>query len=245
MKRLLIFLLILAFGFGCTPAKRARVAKRASMDPRARDVIAAMDERRVAIKTLKALGRATLTAFDDHEADIVLVLQLPNRMRMEAMDDVADVVASVASNGSRISASLPAEGKRISGRANRANLKRIMGVEWDMRDMVSTLAGIAPLPKDVYLERASKGAGRFVDPINKIELWMDMQRRVPIRFVQYDRVGGIEYEVRFKRYRNVQEVLIPYHIIAINPPGGERVEIRYREVELNKDVQSRIFNAAT
>lgn len=245
MKRLLIFLLIIAFGFGCAPTKRGRVAKRAAMDPRARDAIAALDERRAAIKTLRALGRATLTAFDEHEADIVLVLQLPNRMRMEAMDDVADVIARVASNGSRISASLPAEGKRISGRASRATLKRLVGVEWDMRDMVETLAGIAPLPEDTYLERASKGTGRFVDSANKIELWMDMQRRVPVRFVQYDDAGGVEYEVRFSRYRNVQEVLIPHHITAINPPGGERVEIRYREVQLNKDVQSRIFNAAT
>jgi outer membrane lipoprotein-sorting protein len=245
MKRALVFLLIIAFGFGCAPTKHARVAKRAAMDPRARDAIAALDERRAAIKTFRALGRATLTAFDEHEADIVLVLQLPNHMRMEAMDDVADVIARVASNGSRISASLPTEGKKISGRASPATLKRLMGVEWDMRDMVETLAGIAPLPEDAYLERASKGAGRFVDSQHKIELWMDMQRRVPLRFVQYDGTGGVEYEVRFSQYRNVQEVLIPHHIIAINPPGAERVEIRYREVQLNKDVQSRIFNAAT
>ena len=170
MKRFLVFLLIIAFGFGCAPTKHARVAKRAPMDPRARDVIAALDERRDSIRTFRAMGKATLTAFDEHEADIVLVLQLPNRMRMEAMDDVADVIARVASNGSRISASLPAEGKRMSGRASRATLKRLIGVEWDMRDMVAALAGIAPLPKNVYLERMSKGAGRFADPVNKLSL---------------------------------------------------------------------------
>lgn len=245
MKRLLVFILLVALGFGCAPTKRARVAKRAPMDPRALDVIASLDQRRASIKTLKALGKATLTAFNEHEADIVLVLQMPNRMRMEAMDDVADVIARVASNGSRISASIPSEGKKMSGRASPSTLKRLMGVEWTMSDMVSTLTGIAPLPKNAYLERMSKGVGGFADPVNKYELWMDMQRRVPIRFVQYNDVGGVEYEVRFKRYRNVQEVLIPHHIIAINPPGKERLEIRYNKVELNKDVKPRIFNAAT
>lgn len=245
MKRLLVFVLLIAFGFGCAPTKRAGVAKRAPMDPRALDVIAAFDERRDSIKTFRAMGKATLTAFDEHEADIVLVLQMPDRLRMEAMDDVADVVARVASNGSRISASLPTEGKKFSGRASRATLKRLMGVEWNMSDMVSTLVGIAPLPKNAYLQRMSKGVGRFEDTANKFELWMDMQRRVPLRFVQYNDMGGVEYEVRFDRYRNVQEVLIPHHIIAINPPGNERVEIRYNKVELNKDVQPRIFNAAT
>jgi hypothetical protein len=120
-----------------------------------------------------------------------------------------------------------------------------MGVEWDMSDMVGTLAGIAPLPRNVHLERMSKGAGRFADPVNNLELWMDMQRGVPLRFVKYNDRREVEYEVQFQRYRNVQEVLIPHHIIAINPPGNERVEIRYKQVELNKDVKPRIFNAAT
>ena len=105
MKRLIVFVLLVVLGFGCAPTKRARVAKRAPMDPRALDAIAALDERRASINTLHALGKATLTAFDEHQADIVLVLQMPNRLRMEAMDDVADVIARVASNGSRISAS--------------------------------------------------------------------------------------------------------------------------------------------
>lgn len=244
MKRLWVFLLIIAFGFGCTP-KRVRVARPVALDPRARDALAAFDERRAAITTAKALGRATITVFDEQTADIVLVLEMPDKMRIEAMDDVADVVASIASNGSRISASLPHEKRRFSGRASRATIKRLMGIEWGMKDMVGVLVGIAPMPNNSFLERQSKGAGRFMDSANKIELWMDMQRRVPLRFIQYSDTGGIAYEIRFRKYRNVQEVLIPHHIIVINPLGGEQLEIRYREIELNKDVNPRIFNAAT
>jgi len=231
---------------GCA-RKEAAVARPKPMTPEASRMLYVLNSRNDSIRTVKAVGK--LTVYDgesENKTDIVMVLVPPDSFRADAMDPVADVSASVGSEGKYIWVWLPQKNKIYKRRATRSNLRRFAHIDSKLEDFIYMLTGSIPTAEQEVIEPVGGEAGHFLLRMKGVELWMDKKIDVPYRIVRYrepPRNGGVRYDVVFQDYRKTGGVLFPYRISAKYPARGSAAIIEYTDIELNGEVSPDVFEA--
>jgi outer membrane lipoprotein-sorting protein len=231
---------------GCA-RKETAVAKPMPMTAEASRVLYALNSRNDSIRTVRAIGK--LTVYDgesEDKTDVAMVLVPPGGFRADAMDPIADVSASMGSEGKYIWVWLPQKNKIYKRRATRSNLRRFAHIDSKLEDFIYMLTGSIPTGEQEVIEPVGSERGHFLFRMKGVELWMDKKGEVPYRIVRYrepPKSGGVRYEVVFKDYRKVGGVLFPYRIFAKFPAQGSAAIIEYTDIELNGEVSPDVFEA--
>ncbi len=231
--------------WGCAK-EEVRVARPPVVSEEARTALAALERRLDDIQTVRAMGRLYIWDRGELVASLAVVVALPDRVRLEAADSLADVTMAAGAQGTKVWVWLPAEDKVFRGRASRSNLRRLTGVDWEIDDLVHTLAGTVHVDEGDVLVQDESDRDLFVMTDKPLTVRMDMERGLPIIVERTKRSGDVQmpdYEVRFGAYRDVDGVPFPHRIVAHAPGRGSRAVVEYDEVELNAEIDERVFEA--
>lgn len=218
------------------------------MTPEARRAFEMLDRHLECIRTVRAKGTLFAWTRGEHVTDIAVATKLPDRVRLEMMDAVADVTMAAGSRSGRAWVWLPMLNKVYHGRASRRNLKRLIDIDWDVNDLAHVLAGTVDMRESDFLLKVGAEEGLFAVRNQPMTVKIDMKRGLPVRFTRYKTKGVAGhslplYEVRFEDYRDVDGIPFPYNIVAHVPGYGYRVVFAYDEVELNRNIDDDIFDA--
>lgn len=200
---------------------------------------------REATHTMKGLAWVELdTESDDWQTEAAVVVSLPDRLRIDVMDSLADVWAQIGSDGRNMWLYVPGKRKLYKGRASSRNMRRLASFDFEPGNLVSLFAGLPPLPEDMDLVQVRDKAGRhLVDLKSGIHLWVGKGRKRTIsRCVRYSKDGkSIDFEIDFSSYRRTSGVEYPHAMSAVFPQARARLKLEYKEVVLGGDVEEGIF----
>lgn len=211
---------------------------------------AALEERlaRTASQTqsIRALAWFDLSdGEEERQTDAALVIARPSSIRVNAMDALADVWAQAGTDGSRLWLYLPARGKLYSGRASAGNLRRLLGMDWEVAEIVAALAGSPPLAGSPELVQFPPFRdNHFAVRDGELHIWTEGRTGLPVKCARYRGEGGaLQTLVTFSDYRRVDGVAFPYRIEATLPARRARVIAVYRDVQFGGRVDRALFLA--
>ncbi len=198
-----------------------------------------------ATATLRGLAWVELkTPDEDWRTEAVVVLGRPDRIRMDAMDSLADVWAQLGSDGKTLWLYIPGKKKLYKGRATPRNMRRLTSFEWQPEEFISIIAG-APLIIDrpEVIEVESGKDAHFVDLASRLHIWTGNGKKGRIsRCVRYaEGSDEVDYEIRFSDYRRTRGISFPHIIEAVFPSSRASIRIEYRDLSLGDEVFDKIF----
>ena len=200
---------------------------------------------RGASHTMRGLAWVELdTENDDWQTEAAVVVSLPDRLRVDVMDSLADVWAQIGSDGRYMWLYVPGKRKLYKGRASQRNMKRLASFEFEPSNLVSLFAGLPPLPEDAELVQIGRSADRHLVDVNSgVHLWVEKGRGRRIsRCARYSGEGeDLDFEINFSKYQRVGGVDYPHAIYASFPHSRARLKLEYRDVILGGDVEGDIF----
>lgn len=235
--------LLMAVMSGCAK-ERIEVARPGRMTPDAERVLTVLRERLDSIRTLRASGTLFIWARGERVTDIAVAVDPPGRMRLEAMDAVADVTMAAGLDGKRGWIWFPAEDKLYRGRASRKNLNKVFDIDWKAGDLIHAMTGTVDVDESDFLERSVSDPMTYLLDDKRVAVRMDKKQGLPMLFVRYrnaDDHASPLYEVRFEAYHDVDGVKFPHRIVAHVPGRGYRVVFAYDHVELNGEIDENVF----
>lgn len=188
--------------------------------------------------SVKALVSAELyNAEEFRETDAALVIKRPESIRADAIDQLADVWASLGTDGKKVWLSLPSKSKLYSGRASKKNLHKLAKFDWEMNELASVLLGSCPIAdgENIYEED-----GQFVSE-SGIYIWTN-PKMAPIRCVRYKNDHSeVEFEAKFSELKREGKVLFPHRVEAIFPARESKIIVDYKNVSLGDAIDDDVF----
>jgi outer membrane lipoprotein-sorting protein len=242
-----IVLFVAVLFCGCAK-KPAEVARPERMTPEAQRAFTMLENHLDRIRSVRAKGTLFAWARGENVTDIAVVAKLPDSVRLETMDAVADVTMAAGSRNGRAWVWLPMQDRIYRGRASRRTLKRLIDVDWNVSDLAHVLAGTIDMRGSDFLLKSGDVDGLFAVRDQPMTIKIDMKRGLPLRVTRYDekRIPGHVaplYEVRFENYRDVDGIPFPFQVVAHVPGYGHRIVFAYDHVELNREIDDDIFDA--
>jgi outer membrane lipoprotein-sorting protein len=229
----------------------AKAPPKAAVHPEGRRTQQAIElEKRIgalreATGSVSALAHVELvTEEDDWRTDAALVMARPDRIRVDAMDALADVWAQAGSDGETIWLYVPGKRKLYEGRATARTMRRLASFEWEPSDAVSVIAGTPPVGDGPAFVQVGQGRDSyFLDERSGVMLWTEKGKGSRVaRCIRPSGQGtGNDYEIKFSDYRRVRGVDFPHSIEATFPGRMARLVVRYRDVSLGAEIDPSSF----
>jgi hypothetical protein len=246
IRNLAVVFFIGALAVGCAkvPPKEARVPEGARTKS-AEAVEHNLIDLKKSSSTLKGLAWIELyTEAEDWRTEAAVVLGRPGRIRIDAMDSLADVWAQMGTDGRDLWLYIPGKKKLYRESASSRNMKRLSSFEWEPADLISLIAGTPPVADEPMIVQVGSGQdAHFVDRSSRLHIWTERGKHKQItRCVRYAETGdNIDFEARFSQYKVVHGVEFPHSIEAVFPSRKARLKIEYREITLGGDVALDVF----
>lgn len=256
-KRLKILLIILALSVAACAKKPARVASVEGVrNARAILVERSLKEADSQVKSIRGMAKALLVNRDgERKTDIVILVERPQRIRVDAMDNIADVWAAAGTDGLRLWLWLPQKGKLYRGNATAGNLRKLADFDWELADITSIIAGVVPSAADAELVEINKRDRHYRLGYKPLHIFLDKKERHPVRLIHYkpqssgtdagEETGEVQYEVNFSDWRNAGDIEYPGRIEVFFPGRSSSLSIEYKDVEFNAEVDSSLFKPET
>jgi hypothetical protein len=232
----------------CAPRQAVPPSEQAPAPlPRESDLVDSLAARRDAIHGLRSLARTKYTtASESRGARQLIIAARPDRLRLEILSPfgVAFVLTSV---GGSLTAYDRDEATFYRGTATPENLSRYTQVGLPVAVAVDLLLGTPPF--------AESGSGLVSWEDGQVKLWQEVGRRVhvtwftetlePARYEQRDDSGNVLLRASFGDFADVRSVRVPTRLGLDFPGSQQRIEIAFREPELNPPLPDSIFALAT
>jgi hypothetical protein len=219
-------------------------------DPRPRQLLDDWVERASQRQRLRGLARL---AVDRNDGSVqlrgkqLLVLERPSRLRVEILGFLGEQLAVIATDGEGFEVYRAEDQSYEAGEVDEHLLWNEAGIDLSPEEAVAVLLGVPvsePLPTPVNAVR--DGDGRI-----RIDL-ADAQEKVVERatfdpagrlraFEVLDDSGAVLWGAQFDEYRDVGESAFAHSIGLDVRSGMTRVEISFRNVELNPDLPPGLF----
>ena len=236
---------VLALTVGCAK-ERLRAARAQGQRTKAAEAL----ERRIAKFTeatshMKGLAWMHIDSGErDWRTDAAVIVARPLRIRVDAMDALADVWAKAGSDGSTMWLYIPGKRKLYEGRASPRNIRRLASFELEPRDLVSVIAGSPMVAGPPGVLESGKGSERrFIMPGSGLYCRLAKGGSGPISSCVRPSAegGGIDYEITFGDYRRVGSVSFPHSIEVRFPESGAGLLVKYSDVGLGGEIDPKAF----
>lgn len=176
-------------------------------------------------------------------SDAAVVVERPDRIRVDVIDSLADVWASAGSDGQTMWLYVPGKRKLYEGRATEAGISRLASFGLSPSHLISLLAGTPPVAADEGIEEAGSGRDRhFIFASGGLRCWLENGERGRVSRCEKPSDGGVDYEISFSDYRRAGAVEFPHSIEARFPSRDSSLSIRYREVETGGRIDPASFD---
>lgn len=236
--------LALAAATACAPAVPSAPPPLTRVTPA--EAAAALAEAEGSIRTLRGLADVRLERAETNQRfREAAVLALPGKLRLETLQFGGATALILATDGERLAIYSLATQEFHHGRASARALAGLTGVAVDPGHLVRLMAGLPPL------------AFQAADPRSRLEPEGDgfVAESVDGAFLQrlrLDAGGGVvggelrtaagpAFIFAFEDPRQVGSRAFPFRL-RLEQPGGGRVDLTYRNVELNPPVDDAVFS---
>lgn len=245
MRRLAIWMVSVVVLGGCTVRQEPPLlpASGPFEPPPLAELMRAVDARRDAIQSLRAVARMHYTSpSESRKAKQIIVAERPDRLRLEVLSPFGTVFVLTASDGT-LAAYSRDEATVYRGVASPENLARYAGVDLPIPTAVDLLLGTPPVDRgeEGVVSRSAEG----------VELWQNRTRGSqvtwfttllePVRYEQRDEDGYVQLRATFEAYASVGGTRLPTFLDLELPPSRERIEITLRDPEVNPILASSVF----
>jgi len=210
------------------------------------EAAAALAEAEASIRTLRGLADVRLERADANQRlREAAVLALPGKLRLETLAFGGATVLILATDGERLAIYSLATQEFHHGRASARALAGLTGVAVDPRHLVRLMAGLPPLafpaadPRSRLEPEGDGFAAESVEGAFQQRLRLDAGGGVVGGELRT--AAGLVFTFVFEDPRQVGPRVFPFRL-RLEQPGGGRVDLTYRSVELNLPVDDAVFS---
>ena len=214
------------------------------------DILAVISARASRLHTLKAVAKIKLFSpevkLSFKEA---VVAQKPASLRLEALGLFSQTVHLILSNGRDLAVYSAQENRLYLGEVSRENLTRFLPLGLDDAELMSILFAESPWltqtqPSLIYRENEGNYAVFLDSPGGELReiVWLSPQGGLLLKREVYHPTLGVVLQVEMSRFERVKEFIFPRRIKVNLPLRELSIEINYRELELNADVDGGLFS---
>jgi hypothetical protein len=208
-------------------------------------LITAMAQRDRALQSLQTGAVMEYASGTDHvKAREDIVVRRPASLRVEAMSPFG-VALIVAAQDTRLQIFEPSKNTLMRGTADAATLARFARIPMAPRDAVGLLMGIVPEaqttapPDSVSAEGAMTVLAYTEADQSRRELGFQYGQLAMVR--KRSSAGAVNFEIRYRDYRDIGGVMFAYKVDADFPAAETRVSFSYQRPIVNGAVADSLF----
>jgi hypothetical protein len=169
-----------------------------------------------------------------------VVVGRPNRLRLETLSAFG-ALAVVTVNGSEIAGLHPREGLFVRGKATKANLMRYTRIPLELSEITALLMGLPPVDPDTSWEISGNTMTRTFAAGGKETISFDSNVKLPVKWERSGPGGAGQLSALFADFSSAPPGLFPLRITFEARAEETRLEIRYREPEINVELAPDLF----
>lgn len=233
--------LVLGLG-GCTTVAPPRAPKLPAPQWQSSQLIDSLAQRRDQFHSLRALAQVDYAGPEGkHGFQEAVVVQRPDRLRLETLTMLGAILI-VTANDKEIVGYHPREGVFVRGPATKDNLQRYTQIPLELEEITLLLMGLPPVESSAPWQQ--EGNALIFSPNGRARdvVVFDHQQPVPSEWRRVNDSGEVELTARFSDYVPSPAGLFPTQIVFQSTTQKKKLEIRYKEPELNATVQSDLFD---
>jgi outer membrane lipoprotein-sorting protein len=242
--QILNILLIVAFAglAGCATTTIQPIPTEAPTGPwEAGQLRDALAQRREKFQSLRALANVDYSGPDGKNGfQEAVLIQRPDRLRLETLSMLGAILV-VTVNNKEIIGYHPREGVYVRGQASKANLQKYTQIPLELDEMTALLLGLPPADTKTPSELNGNSL-IFSSSKRKDVVSFESKEAVPTKWQRMDGSGRVELSASFADYIQTPAGLFPSKILMESPQQKKRLEIRYREPELNVSIANDLFS---
>jgi len=239
----LIFTAILAVLPGC--ALLTRQAQQPEVFPEerrpAQELAQSLIRRNSELKSLRTLAGVYYSGTEGRQSfqEVVLV-QRPDRLRLETLSPLGALLILTAS-GDEMAGFHTREGIFYRGKSSIENLYRFTQIPLGVGELTAVLMGLPPVAGEAEWKNDGPSIVRDLVAGWKESITFHPSQPLPIRWQRLSPEGKVEMSARFSDFTDTPAGPFPLKIILEAPMQQRRLEITYKEPELNVDLASALF----
>lgn len=216
-------------------------------DPRA--VLARLDARAARLRSVRGEAKVRLRSpSQTGTAGELVAAERPARLHLTTLGFFGKPVASLASDGEAFELYVEPTASFYTGPATAANVSRLLMLELPPSSVVELLLGDLPrlsagqptmaLDSEARAYRLTLAEGAATQ-----ELWVATEDLTPLRSQMR---GPLGYDAAFSDFEDVGDLRLPQalelrSVDAAGRPTGVELSLRYRERELNAELEASLF----
>lgn len=239
---LLIFSLGLLAGCAALPGSAPGPEPAVDLRP----VFAKLDRQKQAWAGLELSGEMELSQEGSGQSgELKMSIAGPDRLRAEIYGPFNQLALRLLVDGDQMAVIMPQENRAYVGRASRANLARLMGLDFSPQEMIAFMCGTVLLPADrSRAEGFVSGSNMVVRLAEAGELSLVVNRRNYDILEAYgqDGQGREMWQVRFAGQKELAPQHNFPHRILMQDSLGRGLNIWYDEVLINSVFTPNLFS---
>ncbi|GEM_PF-1116708 len=218
-----------------------------SRDQDASSLLAMMANQGAATRYLKAVGSLLVERQgQSRKVRVAVALGRPDRLRVELLSFIGQPLARIAARGDRLCYQEPGRRQGVKT-IGRGGLKRLLGIDLSVEDLVSVLCGGLPEPELVKETFAQWGPEPGAVLLKS--RWHRLRAKVflspnpwqPLAYERYTPEGGLCYRVSWLQWKSFNDRRLPCAWRFENG-RGDRVLLRFRRIYLPASLPESMFN---
>lgn len=218
--------------------------------PDAEALLKTLHERNSRRQSLQALGRVTVLGPEGRvRLKTVLVAQRPRSFRVETLSPFEQPIDVMTSDGQQLW--LLSKGRLFEGVASTENVSRILSLPLTAEELVELLLGGAPIArsyKPIAISPDKLGWHLELEGPDQTqgELWVEPDSFKIVKAELRDTQGQLRIRTTFEEFRRAEDngPDLPQKIYAEVPANKLKIQIRLKDAELGKTVETSIFRLA-
>lgn len=238
-----IFAIMLAVAFsGCATVTAPPVPRLPAPQWESAQLIESITLRRAQFRTLRSLARIDYAGPDGKQGfDEAVLIERPNRLRLETLSMLGAILI-VTANDKEIVGYHPRDAVFVRGESSKANLLRYTQIPLELDEITMLLAGLPPV--DAATPWRQEGNSLMFSPNGRVKdaVAFESQLAVPTQWQRFNGSGAVELTAQFSDYITTPAGLFPSKINVEAPLQGKKVEIHFKEPELNATIPAESFS---
>jgi hypothetical protein len=162
-------------------------------------------------------------------------------LRLETLSSLG-ALAVVTANGSEIRGLHPREGLFVRGKTTRSNLLRYTRIPLELTEITALLMGLPPVDADADWDINGNSMTRKLRDGGKETVGFDPNLGVPVKWERTGPGGSNQLNALFADFFSSPAGPFPLRVTFDAPAQETRLEIRYREPEINVELAANLFS---
>jgi len=207
----------------------------------AQELAQSLIQRTAELKSLRTLAGVYYSGSDGKGSfqEVVLVHR-PDRLRLETLSPMGALLILTAS-ADEIAGFHTREGVFYRGKSSPENLYRFTQIPLGVEEVTAVLMGLPPVAGEGEWKNEGPSIGRDLGGGWKETVTFHPSQLLPIRWQRLDPAGRVEMSARFSDFTTTPAGQFPLKIVLEAPAQQSRLEITYKEPELNVDLAAALF----